>query len=110
MKTLTRRQIRYICFRIQTEQSGGAKMGALPFVNEVKKHLESQEYFGTWINFGKTWDVDEKSFLVAVQRTSSIQSDWNATVEKNAKELPVSPPIISANELSKKQNKKNIKK
>ncbi len=94
MKDLTRRNIRYICFRLQTEAEGGAsatpeETGIMSYVDEVKEHLESQAEFGGWKKFAKTWDVDEKAQLVAVNRSSSIQSDWNNVLKKAAKLLPV---------------------
>lgn len=85
MDKLTRRQIRYICFRIQNGNEDG-----LEFANEVKEHMESQENFGGWEKFAQTWDVDEKAYLVAVNRTLSIQTEWKKVVEKEAKELPKS--------------------
>ena len=89
MKNLTKKQIRYICFRLQIEDDGGNKAKKdslhLKFVNEVKTHMEKQDNFDGWKNFGRTWDVGEKAFLVAVLRTSSIESDWNDVVEKEAK-------------------------
>ena len=96
MKDLTRRQVRYICFRLQIEADGGAKAkkdktAHLKFVKEIKEHMEKQEKFDKWINFGETWDVGEKAFLVAVIRVSSIESDWNNEVEKEVKDLPLKP-------------------
>jgi len=92
MNELTRRQIRYICFRIQTEEAGGFQLDSEGFLSsapELKAHLEGQEDFGGWDKFAKTWDVDEKAPLVAVLRTSSIASDWNKEVEKTAKDVAV---------------------
>ena len=102
MNKLTRKQIRYICFRIQTEKNGGEKVGELKFADEVKEHIESQDCFGGWEKFAQTWDVDEKAPLVVVIRTISIQSEWNKIVEKEARELPKS-------ELPKPQEKKHKK-
>jgi len=93
MEELTRRQIRYICFRLQTEAEGGPKAkpdkGFMKSVKEVKLHMEKQDDFGGWENFAKTWDVDEKSYLVVVQRKSSIQSNWNEVLKREAKEIPI---------------------
>ncbi len=91
---LTRRNIRYICFRLQTEATGGAKAkkekeGIMAFVDKIKEHMEDQEDFGGWDKFAKTWDVDEKSPLVAVKRNSSIQTEWNKILKEETKELPV---------------------
>ena len=61
----------------------------MTFVPDVKSHMESQDLFNGWAKFGHTWDVDDKSPLVVVSRQSSLQSDWNNVVAKNAKELVV---------------------
>jgi len=99
MDELTRRQIRYICFRLQIEASGGneAKAGDLNLeeLNAVKKHFEGQEQFGGWDRFGNTWDVDENDPLVAVKRGKSIQVEWEEVVEEEARELPVKKPKSS---------------
>src|SRR5688572_20777725 len=92
---LTRRQIRYICFRLMTETDGGSKAlrektGNMKLVDEVRDHFETQDDFGGWSKFAKTWDVDEKAPLVAVLRTSSINSDWNNSIKDATAELPVS--------------------
>ncbi len=93
MDKLTRRNIRYLCFRLQTEAEGGPKAkpektGLMSHVEEIKKQMESQPEFDGWKKFAKTWDVDETAKLVAVNRNSSIQADWNKTLKKEAKELP----------------------
>lgn len=90
---LTRRNIRYIAFRLQTETAGGAKAkkekeGIMQFVEKIKSHMEEQEDFGGWDKFAKTWDVDEKSPMVAVKRNSSIHTEWNKVLKAEAKELP----------------------
>jgi hypothetical protein len=93
LEKLSRRQIRYICFRLQNEAGGGAV--ATPngnisqdAIETVKKHMEFQEGFGGWERFGKTWDVDEGSTLVVVRLKSSIYSDWNKILRDEAKDLP----------------------
>lgn len=93
MKDLTRRQIRYLCFRLQTEAEGGNKAtpeknGIMSLVGKVKEHMESQDDFGGWKMFAKTWDVDEKSPMVIVKRTSSIYTDWNNVLKKGARDFP----------------------
>lgn len=96
MDNLTRRNIRYICFRLQTEAEGGNKAtpeetGVMSHVEEVKELMEAQPEFEGWKKFAKTWDVDEKAKLVAVNRSSSIQADWNKVLKQEAKELPTPP-------------------
>ena len=111
MDKLTRRQIRYLCFRIQTGATGGAKAkaekeGPMQYVDEVKKHMESQDDFGGWDKFAKTWDVDEKAYLVVVLRKSSIQSNWNRTLKEEAKEFPVKK--LLTNKLSEKVQERKL--
>lgn len=95
LTNLTRRQIRYVLFRLMTEADGGAKAnkekeGNMKLVDEIRDHFETQDDFGGWSKFAKTWDVDEKAPLVAVLRTSSINSDWNNSIKGTTAELPVS--------------------
>jgi hypothetical protein len=118
MDKLIRREIRYICFRIQTETEGGNKAtseeeGPMKYADEIKSHMESQDDFGGWRNFAKTWDVDQKAPLVIVARTKSIQSEWNAVLAKEAKDLPSEKEKkkLLTNKLSKKiQAKKDVLK
>ena len=86
--------MRYILFRLQTEATGGAKAkeektGIMKFVEKIREHFEEQDDFGGWEKFAKTWDVDDKSHLVAVKRNSSIQTEWNKILKDEAKELPI---------------------
>lgn len=76
----------------------------MQYVDEVKEHMESQDDFGGWDKFGKTWDVDEKAPLVTVTRKSSIQTDWNRTLKEEAKELPKEKNFLT-NKLSEKVQK-----
>ncbi len=97
MDNLTRRNIRYICFRLQTEAEGGSpaaidETGIMQYVEEVKKSMEQQSEFEGWKKFAKTWDVGEENPLKAVNRLSSIQNDWNKILKKEAKELSVTQP------------------
>lgn len=113
MDKLTRRNIRYICFRLQTEATGGTKAekedeGIMQFVDEVRGHMEEQEDFDGWNNFGKTWDVGEKSFLVAVLRKSSIQSEWDKVLKDEAKPLPGTEDKVKETQPKKKQSKKSF--
>jgi hypothetical protein len=93
MEELTRRQVRYICFRLLQEADGGNKAKGIKFLDEVKDHLEDEENFGGWDKFGKTWDVDEKAPLVAVLRKTSIASEWTKVLKKEAHDLPVAKEI-----------------
>lgn len=94
MENLTRKEIRYLCFRFLQEVDGGnpvieEKDGIMSFAKEVKEHFEKEEDFDGWNHFGKTWDVSEKAPLVAVTRTRSLVSEWNKEVELTAKDFPI---------------------
>ena len=106
LTSLTRRQIRYLCFRLQTAAEGGSKAdpeegGLLKHVLAVREHMEDQDGFGGWKTFAKTWDVDEKSPLVVINRTSSVQSEWNKVLKKESRDLP------SVEEVKKQARKGN---
>lgn len=93
MEELKRSNIRYICFRLKTESEGGPKAsqtdtGVMSHVAEVKEHMEPQDGFGGWEKFGVTWDVDQISPWVVVRRKTSLETEWNKVVAKNARELP----------------------
>ncbi len=92
MEKLTRRQFRYICFRLANEALGGAAAdktdrGVMKYVDKVKAHVEGQEDFGGWDKFGKTWDMDTKAHLVVVLLQRSNASAWNDVLKKEAKTL-----------------------
>ena len=94
MDKLTRRQIRYVCFRYQNEATGGVSVAkvrgiSLSVMKKIASHMVDQDGFDTWENFGKTWDVGEKAPLVVMTRTSSIQSEWNKSLKNESKELPI---------------------
>jgi hypothetical protein len=105
LEHLTKREVRYICFRLLQEYDGGNDAVDIPFLDEVRVHLEKEEDFDGWINFGKTWDVSEKSPLVAVRRIKSIASEWNTEVEKTAIDFP-SPSIKKEVSIKGKSNTK----
>lgn len=92
MDELTRRNVRYLCFRLKDEALGGVEAtgdGILVHVDEVKEHMSEQSDFGGWDKFGITWDVDVKSHFVVVTLKRSLESEWNAVVKKNAIDLPL---------------------
>ena len=93
MEELTRSNIRYICFRLKTESEGGPKAspagtGVMSHVVEIKEHMEPQEFFGGWDKFGVTWDVDGISPLVIIRRKTSLETEWNKVVAKQARDIP----------------------
>ena len=94
MENLTRSQVRYYCFRIQTELASGTDAGNIP--DGLKEHIESQDFFQSWEEFGETWDISEakkgKIFtnpLDVTLRTYGIQEEWQRTIEREARELPI---------------------
>lgn len=94
MEELTRKQVRYICFRLQTEKVGGAKASptdsaVMSYVEEIKAHMESQIGFDGWENFTVTWDVGEKAYFVVRLLKRSAESVWNDVLEKEARDLPL---------------------
>jgi len=86
----------------------------MQYVDDIRDHMESQDEFGGWLKFAKTWDVDDKSPLVTVIRTFSIQTEWNNTLKDEAKELPLAEAPkgkkLMQNKLAKKiqENNKNL--
>ncbi|MEX2010501.1 MAG: hypothetical protein WD874_01710 [Parcubacteria group bacterium] len=105
MDKLTRRNIRYICFRLKSEAQGGVKAvgdGIMEHVEEVKEHMSEQADFGGWDKFGVTWDVDEKAYLVVVTLRRSHESAWNKVIARKAKDLP----SAITDELPKEEPKK----
>lgn len=116
MDTLTRRQVRYICFRLKTAATGGESAsgdGFLEHADEIKDHFESQDDFDGWKQFGVTWDVGEKAHLVAVILKQSHASTWNRILKKEAKPFPSLPisedlPDSKAKKSSKYGRKNNL--
>ena len=95
MDKLTRREIRYVCFRLQTEADGGAvalvaDSGPMLFVHEIEAHMMKQDGFDNWANFAKTWDVGALAPLVVVIRNMGIQSEWAEVLKAEAKPWPLS--------------------
>jgi hypothetical protein len=81
------------------------KKGIMQYVDEIRKHMEEQDDFGGWEKFAKTWDVDEKSPLVALKRTSSIQTEWNKALREEAKGLPLAEALEAPTSKKLLQNK-----
>lgn len=114
LEDLNRRQIRYILFRLMTEKDGGAKAtkekaGPMQYVELVREHFEPQDDFGGWLKFAKTWDVDQKSPLVAVPRVSSIHTEWGKVVSQETKVLPApSGKKFLTNKLGEKIQKNRL--
>lgn len=83
---LSRRDVRYWCFRFQTELDGGVKAKGAP--RGLKKYMEHQEEFRGWNEFAKTWDVSHTQSLVVIERYFSVWEQWEAKLRREAKPLP----------------------
>ena len=87
MDNLTKRQIRYWCFRFRTEAEGGVSADGAPI--GLKEHFEELEWFSEWKDFSLTWDVKEDSPLEMIRLKENAEDEWQKVVEANAKELNV---------------------
>lgn len=106
---ITRKQLRYWCYRLKTESDGGADSDA---PQEISDFLESKEIWpltGGWSNFSVTWDINDplgekpeaynqaqmskrveqniENFDI-VARTKPIEDMWNSHLQSVAKEMP----------------------
>ena len=87
MFDLTRKRVRYFCFRIQNEVEGGAPAPEIP--EGFKEYFEEQELFTGWENFAATWDVTKDDPFKLYKRRFTIHEEWNATLRAVVPELPV---------------------
>lgn len=85
-KGLSRRQLRYWCFRYRTEAEGGAPSTGAP--RGLREHYESQGAFRGWPEFGGAWDVDQKDPFLAVLRQFTVWEEWDATLRRVAVPFP----------------------
>lgn len=100
---MTRKQIRYLLFRLKTQTDEGLDT---PKLNKgFKKSFESQKKFQGWSSFGVTWDVGgrilnddnpihdttsiEESPWTIVLRDKSLDEAWNDVLRKVVPELPI---------------------
>jgi len=83
---LSRRQIRYWCFRFKTEAEGGPPATGAP--RGLRQRLEGEDAFEGWRKFAITWDVDEDEPLVVIPRNFSVWEDWDRTLRRVVKPLP----------------------
>ena len=75
-----RQDIRYWCFRLQTEAEEGVPSTGRP--RGLKPHFEKQEWFDGWENFGKTWDVEADDPLTARPRWRTIHEEWEDVIQQ----------------------------
>jgi hypothetical protein len=85
---LTRRNVRYLCFRLRTEAEGGNAAPELP--EGFKETFEEQENFRGWAAFGVSWDVDENDQWLAVILKESLARQWERTL---LQKVPVFPGL-----------------
>ena len=99
---MTRKQIRYLLFRLKSDSEGVSKAPALP--KGFKKSFSSQKKFQGWNNFGVTWDVGgrvpnedqphedatskEPSGWVIVMRDESLDEEWDRVLADVVTPLP----------------------
>lgn len=86
-RNLTRRQLRYRLYRIQSDDPVEKKDG-------LKAHFESQDEFDGWHNFGKTWDTGPEGkfpegHYVAQPLHESLEAAWQRRVLLLAADFPV---------------------
>ena len=99
---MTRKQIRYLLFRIRTAAEGGSECPEPP--ENFKKSFESQAKFLGWPSFGVTWDVGgripnednplidatskESDQWTIVLREESLDDAWNTVLARVVTPLP----------------------
>ena len=102
---MNRKEIRYLLFRIRSEEEGVSKVGAKSLPKGFKKGFSTQKKFQGWNNFGVTWDVGgrepnednphedatsrEPSPWVIVMRDESLDAEWNKVLTRVVVPLPV---------------------
>ena len=99
---MTRKQIRYLLFRLKNELENGVPVGGLP--DNFKAAFIHQKKFQGFNNFGVSWDVGgripneqfphedattkEPSAWVIVMRDESLDDAWNRVLSKVVVTLP----------------------
>jgi len=86
LSDLSRRDVRYWCFRFQTEINDGTSSKGAP--RGLKRCMEHQEEFRGWREFAKSWDVSLTQPLVVVERYFSVWEQWEAKLKRNVSPLP----------------------
>lgn len=88
MASLTRRKVRYLCFRLKTEAEGGEPAPELPAA--FKETFEGQELFRGWAAFGVSWDVGKEDFWSITLLKESLAKKWEKTL---LQKVPVFPGL-----------------
>lgn len=81
-----RHDIRYACFRMQTNTMGGSKPEKKH--QTLAKKIEKLKGFEGWDNFAVTWDVSMVTPIVLVKRKWSVLEEWNQTLKRVTMQLP----------------------
>ena len=106
LEKLTRRKVRYWCFRFLTEQVEGIDASDAP--EGLKERFEEMEWFQGWKKFGVTWDIAEDDFFRIVPRKTSIHQDWDKVIMSKFPVLPLEKteePILKSVPKVKKTKK-----
>jgi hypothetical protein len=95
---LSRREVRYWCFRFQTEIENGTPADDAP--KGLKQKLEKQEHFRGWEEFAKSWDISSDQEVIEKEgrrqkiyskpletevRSSSVWEEWDREAEKSSR-------------------------
>lgn len=86
MRGLTRRKLRYWCFRFHTEATGGASADEAP--PGLREEVEAHPHFGGWDQFGVSWDFDPDDHTRIVPLRHSLLEQWNTQAWASARDLP----------------------
>ena len=88
LKQLTKKQVRYWCFRFKNEFEGGCDANDAP--EGLKEYFETHDYFLGWDKFNGSlgWDVNFNSPLDIVPLKVGGMEAWNKELSKNAIDLP----------------------
>lgn len=89
LETLSRSEVRYGCFRLQTETTGGPAADVPAGLREHFEGLEPFARFDGWRGFARKWDVSPDDPLVMVARTTTVWQDWNSKLAEVVPLLPI---------------------
>jgi hypothetical protein len=87
LRRLSRRTVRYWCFRFATEIAGGDSAVDAP--DGLRDHFEALRWFSGWRTFAVTWDVADHDHLDIMPLHRSLEAAWDEVIRAEAKDLPV---------------------
>jgi hypothetical protein len=85
MTVLNRRQIRYFLRRLRSKEESGVELPELP--EGFRKSFEGQDKFRGWLNYQKTWDVDDSGWSI-IFLDKSLEEQWHEILLQKVPELP----------------------